>query len=460
VLSLVLALAILNLGLGYVAALALVEPPLWAGLRWELPRWRPRKAPESVPPEEPRLGPPEISPLVSDQADALPIVAGLDELPADWLVQLAAEGIVAGSLVEATAHVLRLDIGRYRESLVAGEVKTRSLVAAGDHSGLVRLGDELRRLNQDWLDKQTAAADLLTLCAGRLGDHEQPAALLTQSLLDQAVQIRTACSVLESLETVALPQEQGKSLIEQTTILLAQAHDLRDRVINLLALLMRAGQPPENWPDAVRRDILTALPNRIGLEGVLDTWWSGGEQGSRLISAVVLDIDRFGRINQRIGTPAGDRALVALASLIEELLAKDRGFERLVRLSGQAFLVLLGDTGPHQALTAAERWRQTIEATTFEHQAAEFDLTVSCGVVEIGYRESSSDLVRRAEAALRFAKKAGRNRCSLDKGEGPAMIEPPQFPVKGRVIALDDVALPVSRAAGVQSEAIPLPETG
>jgi len=462
VLLLVLALAILNLGLGYAAAVALVEPPLWAGLRLELPRWRRRRqsAERGDLPDPAQSLSAEAAPAVGEETGGLPIIAGLEELPPDWLAQLAAAGIVANSLVEATAHVLRLDIGRYREALVCGEVNTRSLAAAGDIKGLARLGDDLRRLNQDWLDKQTAAADLLTQCAGRLGDHEQPAALLTQSLLDQAVQIRAALSVLESLETATQPQQQGKTLVEQTTILLTQTHALRDRVIDLLALLMRAGQPPDNWPDAVRRDLLTALPNRIGLEALLDAWWSGGEQGSRLTSAVLLDIDRFGRVNQRLGTPAGDRALLALGGLVEESLAKDRGLERLVRLAGQSFLVLLGDTGPHQALTAAERWRQTIEATTFEHQHAEFDLTVSCGVIEIGYREPSVELVRRVEAALRFAKKAGRNRCALDKGEGPAMIEPPQFPVKGRVIVLDDVALPARRPASVPAIGTPAHEAG
>ena len=37
---------------------------------------------------------------------------------------------------------------------------------------------------------------------------------------------------------------------------------------------------------------------------------------------------------------------------------------------------------------------------------------------------------------MKFAKKSGRNRCALDKGDGPTLLDPPQFPVKGRVVAL------------------------
>ena len=105
-------------------------------------------------------------------------------------------------------------------------------------------------------------------------------------------------------------------------------------------------------------------------------------------------------------------------------------------MGGDKFLLLQGDVGPHQALTAAERLRQAIEATTFENEGTEFDLTISCGVIEVGHTESSLELVRRAFEAMRFAKKAGRNRCALDKGNGPSMLDPPQFPVKARLVPL------------------------
>src|SRR5205085_689196 len=64
--------------------------------------------------------------------------------------------------------------------------------------------------------------------------------------------------------------------------------------------------------------------------------------------------------------------------------------------------------------------------------------TLSCGVIEVARGESSTQLVQRAHDALRFAKRAGRNRCALDEGKGPTMLDPPQFPVKNRVISLSD----------------------
>jgi diguanylate cyclase len=453
-----LAVAVINLSLGYVVALALVGPRPWE--RWNLRLLRRRY--EAVPRQAHSAAADgkQQSPVAASSDDATvarSLIAGLDELPADWLSQLAGQGIVAQTFLEASAHVLRLEIGRYREQLVAAESRTRMLFAQGSTSGadaesLRHLADELRYINQDWLDKQTAAADMLAQRSGRLGDQELAAAALEQVLLDQAAQVRAACGMLQSLDVASELALRGKQLMEQITALLVQAHALRDRIVDLLATLMRVGETLDEFGGQVQRDMATALPNRIGLESLLAGWWRDDPQRTRMLSAVLIDIDRFGRINQRLGTRSGDRAIVAASRLIDETLAKDKGFERLVRIGGEAFLVLLGDVGPHQALTAAERLRQAIEATTFDDEGTEFDLTISCGVIEVKHDESNLDLVRRVLETARFAKKAGRNRCALDKGEGPAMLDPPQFPVKGRIIslraaALESLAQPVAASA-------------
>jgi len=204
VVEFMLALAIVNLALGYAAAMALVEPPLWSGwVQGWRDRW-PLAASEVAvlqAAESPRAG--EAVKDLSDVPVPTAVAVGLDDLPADWLAQLAAEGIVAQTFVEAVAHVLRLEVGRYREQLVAAEVRTRASADDRDAESLRRLIDELRYVNQDWLDKQMAAADMLAQRAGRLGDHEHAAAALEQVLLDQAAQIRTACGTLQSLDAAS-----------------------------------------------------------------------------------------------------------------------------------------------------------------------------------------------------------------------------------------------------------------
>ncbi len=436
-------LATLNLAVGYFAAVALGGPLNLGHWRLKLPALRlPKrklKPAIDVAPKSAELGSSTAIVRDSDVAEpaaAAPAVAGLDELPADWLAQLAAEGVVAHSFVEGVAHAIRLDVGRYREQLVAAECRARSLAEENNGEGLERLASELLALDQEWLDKQTAAADMLGQRSGRLGDHEQAATALEQALLDQAAFIRASCTALAAFDVKDELEHKGKRLLERIAMLLVHAHALRDGILDLLATMMRAGNKLESFGASVERDALTKLPNRIGLETLLDAWWRDDPQRSRLLSAILIDVDRFGRLNQRLGTRCGDGAVVAVGGLIAESLGKDRGFERVVRIGGEAFFILQGDIGPHQALAAAERLRQAIEATTFDDESVEFDLTVSCGVIEVKHSESSLDLVRRARETLVFAKKAGRNRCALDKGDGPAMIDPPQFPVKARVVSL------------------------
>lgn len=448
----VLILAITNLAVGFLAAAALGDHPPWIGWRFALPklslprRKKPAAEPATASHHEPAATAKKPHESVITAVAPTPVVAGLDELPADWLAQLAAEGVVAQTFVEGVAHAIRLDVGRYREQLVAAECRVRSLAEDSDGEGLARVAADLLALNQEFLDKQTSAADMLGQRSGRLGDHEQAAATLEQSLLDQAAQVRSACEALAAFDVKDELEHRGKRLLERITGLLVHAHSLRDGILDLLATMMRAGNALDSFGASVERDVQTKLPNRIGLENLLNAWWRDDPQRARLLSAIMIDIDRFGRINQRLGTRSGDSAIVAVGRLIEESLGKDRGFERLVRMGGESFLVLQGDVGPHQALAAAERLRQSIEATTLDDEGVEFDLTVSCGVIEVKHSESSLELVRRAHETLVFAKKAGRNRCSLDKGDGPAMLDPPQFPVKGRVVNLRAADMGVLKA--------------
>src|SRR5207253_2407893 len=143
----------------------------------------------------------------------------------------------------------------------------------------------------------------------------------------QAAQIRTACGVLESLPAVKEVEIRGKQLVEQITMLLLHVHNLRDRITDHLATLIRVGAKLDMLPATVQNDFATGKNNRIGLESLLATWWAEDKERTRPLSAVLIDVDRFGRVNQRLGTHCGDFALAAMAELIDQDIVKDSGFE-------------------------------------------------------------------------------------------------------------------------------------
>jgi diguanylate cyclase (GGDEF)-like protein len=360
----------------------------------------------------------------------------VDELPPQWLEQLAQAGIVSKSYVEATAHVIRLEVGRYREQLLTAESRARANLALGDGGALKLVAEDLRFVNQDWLEKQTSAVEMLAQRTGRLGDHEEVAQAVEQALLDQAAQIQAVCPVLDSLEFGAEVDSSGQQLLAKLGLLVDSAHVLRDRMLDLLAHLLRTGGQLQALASSVQLDFLTGNPNRIGAEALFESWRREDPQQSRTLSVALVDVDRFGKVNTRLGTRGGDRAIAALSRVLTELIRKDRGYDRLARAGGETFLLLFGDTGPHSGLMALERVRQTIEATTFDDEGAEFEMTISGGVVEAGPSEPAAAIYRRAQQALTFAKKAGRNRCAIDEGNGPTTLAPPQLAVLGRVVNL------------------------
>ncbi len=450
----VFTVGLLNIGLGFMLAVALTEPPpwnrfrpKWLGAKWlgKLPRlslaWLKHQSPHGIPPRAPDEQPRDVESSTERALDTVnqttrPPVAGykLEELPGRWLDAFGAEGIAPGSFLEAASHVMRLEASQYREQLLAAENRVRSALAATDDGALRQLCDDLSQVNQDWHMRQTEAAGVLMQATGAHGDHEQAVADLEQVLHDQAALIKEADAAIAALHYRTEIDTGCKRIFERLFQLVDQAHVLRDRLNDLLATLLRESGGLAGLNANFQQDPVTGLANRIGVELVFHDWWRDDPQRERQLSAAVIDIDRFARVNQRLGTRVGDHTIAALARLLGETFRRDRGTDRIVRLAGQSFLVFLGDTGPHQGLTAVERARQTIEATTWDDHGSEFDLTITAGVTEVRREDTLASLLVRLAETLKFAKLAGRNRAALDEGDGPRLLDAPQFSVKGRVV--------------------------
>ena len=172
----------------------------------------------------------------------------------------------------------------------------------------------------------------------------------------------------------------------------------------------------------------------VGLAAAMNKWWEKDGGRSRLMSIAHVDVDKYSGVNQRFGHRVGDRLLDGFAQLIKSLIREDRGYDVATQVSGQAFVLMFGDTGPRNATSAAERIRQTIEATTFEAKGTSIEVTISTGVAECMTDDSLDALLAKAKQAVKDAKNNGRNRTSLDEGDGPKVMDPPQYQVQDRVI--------------------------
>jgi diguanylate cyclase (GGDEF)-like protein len=161
---------------------------------------------------------------------------------------------------------------------------------------------------------------------------------------------------------------------------------------------------------ASRADPLTGLMNRRAFRERLESEVERARRYGRDLSLLVIDVDRFKRINDTFGHQAGDRTLIRIG----ELLQRNRRMEDgAFRIGGDEFALLLPETGPQGATVLAERLRRRIEHSALGTERDE-PLTVSIGVSSFGEHGINVDeLFERADVALYDVKAAGGNAIAL-----------------------------------------------
>jgi diguanylate cyclase (GGDEF)-like protein len=162
-------------------------------------------------------------------------------------------------------------------------------------------------------------------------------------------------------------------------------------------------------------DGLTGLPNRPGFDAAADEAFVAARRLAHPISALVFDIDAFRGLNERYGYEAGDSALKNLAQVLEESIGRRCAI--LGRLGGDEFVILLPGIDLKEAVMIAECLHEVCEARALVQQDPAEKFTVSVGVAtEASSASELGRLLRRADAALYRAKKAGGNQVASGPG--------------------------------------------
>lgn len=176
------------------------------------------------------------------------------------------------------------------------------------------------------------------------------------------------------------------------------------RFAELVALAVANAESRARLLEEAATDPLTGLANARAFAERLEaeTAHAAGEGGE--LALVVLDIDRFTRINDEHGRPVGDVVLVELA---QRMSACVRARDLLARVGGEEFALLLPRTDAPQAGEIAERVRLAVAGRPFPRVGR---VTVSAGVGTLAAAGSAADLSRLADLALHRAKAAGRDR--------------------------------------------------
>ncbi len=150
-------------------------------------------------------------------------------------------------------------------------------------------------------------------------------------------------------------------------------------------------------------DTLTQVPNRRHFQELAEHALKQDEPGTAVL--LHFDIDHFKRINDLFGHAAGDRALCLVSTaMIEHLRTQDVPG----RQGGDEFVLLLRHTTPRHAMGVAARIVAEVQRRAPLSQLP--TLSLSFGIVQIGFGEGMDAALRRADQAMYEAKRQGRSR--------------------------------------------------
>ncbi|KIL51350.1 hypothetical protein KP77_08620 [Jeotgalibacillus alimentarius] len=153
-------------------------------------------------------------------------------------------------------------------------------------------------------------------------------------------------------------------------------------------------------------DPLTSVRNRRYYEEVLTQFLKRMEEESFVFSYLILDIDHFKKVNDEFGHPVGDQVLQDLAWKLEREIRKD---DVLIRFGGEEFVILMSGIQDKLAVKIADRIRENIEISEWPHSP----ITISIGVSGVQKMDTKDSIFKRADEALYYSKKNGRNQVTL-----------------------------------------------
>jgi diguanylate cyclase (GGDEF)-like protein len=165
-------------------------------------------------------------------------------------------------------------------------------------------------------------------------------------------------------------------------------------------------------------DFLTGIYNRRHFETTARAELARCQRYMRPLSLLMIDIDHFKAINDRLGHAAGDRVLQNVAALCR---TEKRDSDVVARIGGEEFAVMLPETAETAAVQFAERLRQQIAVSSPTFYGEKVAVTISVGISGASIRTSGIQaLLRQADQALYEAKRSGRNRVVLWRRHHPA----------------------------------------
>jgi diguanylate cyclase (GGDEF)-like protein len=187
-------------------------------------------------------------------------------------------------------------------------------------------------------------------------------------------------------------------------------------IVFLNIILGVVGQLQRKLYEQATTDPLTGALNRRQMDVSLAEAIEHARRGGHAVSLLLFDLDHFKAVNDRHGHAVGDQVLQRIVALVQE---RARRTDRLFRLGGEEFALLLTRTRAADAMRVAEQLRGRVAQADWPGRAA---VTISVGVAELRQGQTQDAWLKAADDALYRAKAEGRDcvRAAQESGDSRA----------------------------------------
>ncbi len=163
-------------------------------------------------------------------------------------------------------------------------------------------------------------------------------------------------------------------------------------------------------------DGLTQLFNHRFFVDQLRTEVQRARRYKKSLTLIMIDIDDFKAYNDTYGHLAGDRVLAEIAATIRSSV---RDIDFVARYGGEEFCLILPEVSAEGGMVVAEKIRKAVAGRAFVTEDGDSmgEITVSCGVTDNSETQSAEEMIMRADRALYWVKRHGRNLVRLSTVE-------------------------------------------
>ncbi len=303
---------------------------------------------------------------------------------------------------------------------IAGQGRLPVLIQGGHYTALFSLASVVGLATLGL--SAVASVGLLWRTRGRTMVHLWLTLVLLASMLDVILTLAAG-----QRYSIGWYMARITSLLEAAIVLCAMLYEItylytrlaaQEQVAQTLNHSLRAAN--EALDKLAREDTLTGVPNRRTILEIAAAELARYRRHGDVFTVLMIDVDNFKAFNDHYGHVEGDRVLRTVAAVMSRSM---RASDQIGRYGGEEFLILLPRTAAPGAVIAAAHSGDAVRQERLDIAGRRVPVTVSIGVATVRPDDRVvEDVVRRADAALYDAKRAGKDRVAQASGDEPSGV--------------------------------------